>query len=158
MAKNEIWELCHSRGACLHPNFCLDYVVSSQQLFSSAGLLHTVQMFLLLLLHGDFSSSSIDRYFQMCAPFLLDRPFLLTKSRSPCCSGFWSIDYRESKQYSIDVVFGVGDTLAIAHTVSVLSTLWNNTGRCFPWTSPPNSFYSHPSSSSRGRMDYVVQT
>lgn len=86
--KMESGKLCHSRGACLHPNFCLDYVISSQQLLSSAGLLHTAQMFLLLLLHDDFSSSSIDRYFQMCPPISLDRPFLLTKSRSHCCSGF----------------------------------------------------------------------
>lgn len=121
---------------------------SSQQLPSLAGLLHTAQMFLLLLLHSDFSSSFIDRYFQMCPPTSLDRPFLLTKSRSHCCSGFWSVDYRKNKQHSIDVVFW--GALAIAHTISVLFTLWNTTGRCFPWTSPPSSFYSHTSSSFQG--------
>lgn len=76
------------------------------------------------------------------SPISLDRPVLLTKSRSHCCSGFWSSDYRKNKQHSIDVVFW--GALEIAFTIRVLFALWNTIGTCFLWISPPKSFYSHP--------------
>lgn len=75
-------------------------------------------------------------------PIPLDRPFLLTKSRSHCCSGFWSTDYRKNKQDSIDVVFW--GALEITFTISVLFALWKTIGRCFRWIPPPKSFYSQP--------------
>lgn len=126
---------------------------SSQKLPSSAGLRHTAQMFLLLLLHGDFLNSFIDRYFQMCSPISLDRPFLLTKSRSHCCSGFWSIDYRK-KQIALhwSVLGGFGNS---THNKCPLHSLKHD-WQMFSMDVSTHSFYSHPSSPSRGRMDLHV--
>lgn len=124
---------------------------SSQQLPSSAVLLHTPQMFLLLLLHSDFSRSLIDRYFQMCSPISLDRSFLLTKSRSHSCSGFWSIYYRK-KQTALHwcVLGGFGNSTHNKYPLHFETLLAD----FFSWTFPPNSFYSYPISSFSGRMDY----
>lgn len=134
-------KLCHSWGACLCSKLsglcgCLPVAF-----FLHGSAAHSTDVSPIVAPWWFFKRLHRQR-FPDVSPISLDRPVLLTKSRSHCCSGFWSSDYRKNKQHSIDVVFW--GALEIAFTIRVLFALWNTIGTCFLWISPPKSFYSHP--------------